>query len=712
MPDIKQSGNYSVMIFTPGCIQDGSCQQRGKVNITGNMASAVRSMSPLQTELYQTNNFDKYDPIYYGYVDASSGSFRPSITLAPSADQSGSLTVVAHKVRFELVNSTGGLNGLFDFNPNLAVINVDLSNSTIDQAGSSLDTGAVVHDVAIVDNTTFIAGNFSSSSVSNILSIQNDKQAPLPGGGLNGEVRALLLNGTLLYVGGKFSGTKEGGTTGLSNVAAYSIPDQKWLPLGSGVNGRVRDFVLFTLNITANKPEPVISLTGDFDQVLAFAGNDASQANGLAIWVPSRSNWLQNLNVQTPSVAGLLTAGVKLPSGNYLLAGSLASGGLRASGAVTLSTSGTLGLNQLPLKIQPKSSQGSSKRKRAQATPQNVTGIVTGYFYESGNRNLTILGGHFTALGSNGSSIDNLVFINGSNNDAVTGMGNGLSSDSAFLALAVQSDMLYAGGLVTGTINGTNVSGLVVYDLIGAKFGTQPAAFSGPDVSVNAIAPRPNTGDIYVAGNFETAGSLDCPSICFFSSSDLQWNRPGSGISGSISAITWAGSNKLVVSGNLTVNDSISSVAAYDAKSNKWTPFQGASGIPGPVTALAAGDGPGTQFWVAGVSNNGSAFIMKYDGSTWQSLGDSFGKNTTIRGLQVLSLSKDHAKSASLDPSQTLLITGELNLPNFGNVSAVLFNGTTFFPFILSNNNNGPGSLSHLFSQKQNFFSPNRELLN
>ncbi|KAI9784157.1 MAG: hypothetical protein M1839_002662 [Geoglossum umbratile] len=708
MPDIKQSGNYSVTIFTPGCIQDGSCQQRGKVNITGNMASTTRTATPLQTEIYQTNNFDKYDPIFYGYVDASSGSFRPSVTLTPSAGQSGSLTVVAYKVRFELVNSTGGLNGIFDFDPNLAVIDMDFSKSVINQVGTSLDTSAIVNDVAIKDDITFVAGNFSSSNVRNILSIQGDKQGRLPGGGLNGEVYALRTNSTLLYVGGDFTDTKEGGTAGLSNIAAYSIPDQKWLPLGSGVNGRVCDIVLFTLNITANKTELVIGFTGDFDQALAFAGNDASQAKGLAVWVPSRSNWLQNLNVSTPLVAGLLTAGAKLPDGSYLLAGSLAFGGMKASDAVTLSTSGTLGLNQLPLRIQPSSLQKSPNRKRALATPQNVTGIVTGYFYESGNRNLTILGGHFTARGSNGSNVDNLVFINGSNNDAVTGMGSGLNSDSTFLALAVQSDTLYAGGIVTGRINGANVSGLVVYDLVGAKFGTQPAAFSGQDVSVNAIAPRPNTGDIYVAGNFESAGSLDCPSICFFSSSSLQWNRPGSGISGSISAITWAGSNKLVVAGDLTVNNSTSSIAAYDAKSNGWSLFQGASGIPGPVTALAAGDDPGSQFWIAGVSNNGSAFIMKYDGSTWRSLGDSFGKNTRIRGLQVLSLSKQHAKSDFLAPGQTLLVTGELNLPNFGNASAALFNGTVFSPFILASNANGPGSLSHLFSQKQNFFSPNR----
>ncbi|KAH0544493.1 hypothetical protein FGG08_001391 [Glutinoglossum americanum] len=707
-PDIKQSGNYSVTIFTPGCIQDGTCLVRGKVNITGSMASATRPATIMQTEIFQTNNFDKYDPIYYGYVEASSGSFRPSVTIAASAGQSGPMTVVAQKIRFELVNSTGGLNGLYEFDPSQKVVDTDFSRSVIDQAGTDLDANAIVTDVALSEKSTFIAGNFSSANISNIFSIQDGKTTELPGGGLDGPVYSLLMNGTLLYVGGNFSNTKEGSTAGLSNVAAYSTPDQKWLPLGAGVNGRVLSVVLLTLNITANKPEIVISLAGDFDQVLAFKGNGVSQVQGLALWVPSKNNWLQNLDVQTPSIAGVLTAGVKVPGGNYLLAGSLASGGLGASGAVTLSTSGPLGLGQLPLKIQPKSTRNSPSRKRALAAQQNVTGVVAGYFYEAGNRNLTILGGHFTARGSDGSNVDNLVFINGSNSDAVTGMGDGLSSDSAFLALAVQNDVLYAGGTVTGKVREANINGLVVYDLVGAKYGTQVPALAGHNVSVNAIAPRPNSGDIYVAGNFESAGSLDCPSVCIFSTSTSQWNRPGSGISGSISAITWAGNSKLVVGGNLTVNNSISSMAAYDAKANKWTSFKGANEIPGPVTALAIGNDQGSQFWVAGERDNGLAFMMKYDGSTWLSLGDSLGKSTRIRGLQVLSLSKPHAKSNSLDQNQIILITGELNLPNFGNASAALFNGTTFTPFLLSTTANGQGSLSRLFSQKQNFFSPNR----
>jgi hypothetical protein len=103
---------------------------------------------------------------------------------------------------------------------------------------------------------------------------------------------------------------------------------------------------------------------------------------------------------------------------------------------------------------------------------------------------------------------------------------------------------------------------------------------------------------------------------------------------------------------------------------------------------------------------------MKYDGSTWNSVGDVLGSGTNIRGLQVLSLTKNHASSALVSASQTLMITGALNVPGFGNASAVLFNGTTFQPFALTTTStNTGGSLSQIFSQEQNFFKSAGKLL-
>jgi len=709
LPDIKQSGNYSVNIYTPGCIQDSTCLTRGQVNITGTMASGSNQAS-FTTEIFQTNNFDKYDQIYFGYIDSSSTSFRPSVTLSPVSGQKiTNLTVVAQRVGFTLISSTGGLNNIFEFDPTQAVVDTaDFANSTFDKAGMELGTGSGVTAMQTSSSTTFVGGNFSTSTFKNIFAIGGAGASALSGGGLNGEVLTLFLNGTNLFVGGNFSDTSIGGTTGLSNVAVYDTSKNAWAAIGAGVNGQVQNIVPLLMNITANVPETVMTFTGDFDQILAFGDNKSIAVTGFAVWVPSQSNWLQNLNTATMAIDGQLAASLNLPGGGYLFAGSLATSQLSANGIAALSSDA--GLSSLPVHIQTTQSQ-SSLTKRATSS-QNVSGVVTGLFYENGGRNVTVLGGHFTATASNGSDINNLVFINGSNSNVVTGVGSQLSSDSTFKALAVQGDSLFAGGSVTGTVDGASVNGLISYNLLTPSFNTQPPALTGDAVSVNTITARPGTSDVYVGGSFESAGSLDCPGVCVFTTTVSQWNRPGSALGGTANAMIWGSSSSLIVGGSLQVNGGNVSLATYDAKAQTWAIAAGANLIPGPVTALASADNDASQFWVAGTATNGSAFLMKYDGQSWNSVGDTLGSNTNIRGLQVLSLSKSHASSNLVSQDQTLMITGALNLPGFGNASSVLYNGTTFQPFALtSSSSNSGGSLSQLFSQKQNTFAKNRKSL-
>jgi len=698
LPDIRQSGNYSVNMYTPGCIQDNSCTNRGRVNITGVMSSGTS----FTTEIFQTNNFDKYDQIYFGFIDAGSSSFRPSVTLS-AVDGQGvdNLTIVAQRVGFTLISSSAGLNSLFEYDPTQAVIDTaEFANSTFDVAGMSLPTGAGVNSLQTSGSTTFVGGNFSTDDFDNIFAVASSGVTPLAGNGLNGEVVSMLLNGTILYVGGKFTDTKSGGSTGLSNVGAYDTSKNTWVPLGAGVSGQVSSVVPLVMNVTSNTPEVVITFTGDFRQILAFGSNSSVAVNGFAVWVPSHSNWLQNLDFATPSVTGQLTASVDLPDGGSLFAGSLSSSQLSANGAVALSDT----LNALPVRIQATQTQSSGSLAKRANTSQNVSGVVTGLFYENGGRNVTILGGHFTASASNGSIANNLVFINGSNSDIVTGVGSSLSNESTILAMAIREDTLYAGGSISGTINGGDVTGLVSFNLVTASFGIQPPSLSGGNV--NAISIRPESGDVYAAGSFSAAGSLDCPAVCVFISTASQWDRPGSNLAGTANAMTWASSTSLIAGGALTVDGGNTSLATYDTKSQSWTTGVGASAIPGPVTALTAANSDASQLWVAGTATNGSTFLMKFDGATWNSVGDTLGSGTKIHGLQVLPLTEEHDSTDLISASQALMITGSLNLPGFGNASAVLFNGTTFQPFALtSSSSNTGGSLSQIFSQRQNFFN-------
>lgn len=711
-PDIKQKGNYTVTIFTPGCIQDNTCSKRGVVNVTGTYATSTAPGIPSSTTVYQTNNYDKYDEIYHGPVDVSEDGFRPTVTL--SAMSGSSNIIVAQRVQFNLTtNSTEGtLNGLYEFDPNSGGAITDFSNSTFDAAGANLDSDAIITSIAITNGVTYVGGNFTDKSqgFENIMSIAKGNSTSLPNGGLNSQVSTIFPSGSLLYVGGNFTNTQNGSVPGLNNIAVYDTAKQAWVALGAGVNGPITSIVPLTINVTVNDPEPCITFNGFFDELVAFGPNKNVSVKGFGVWVPSRQNWLQNLNLPSQSVTGQLSTMTNVTGGQPVFAGTLSSQDQTAQDAVSL-TASPLRLNSLNAGIQPQQA-GPVTRKRA-ISGQNVTGVVTGLFYTGNGQNITVLGGHMTATASNGSAVSNLVFLNStSGTPTVGGLTAGVDSDSTFLALATTTPgILYAGGSITGQYRDEKFNGLILYDLGQNDFTyPQPPPLGGSNVAVNTISLRPKSTQVYVAGNFDTAGSLGCPAVCYFDSG--VWNPPGSGINGVVNAMIWQGNDQLLVGGNLTVGNNATTLASYDATKTAWSSLGAASAIPGFVTALAPADQQAATYWVAGKASNGSAFLMKYDGSsTFKAAGDIFGTQTTIQGVSVLNVNQNHDDNDLVGAEMIVLITGELNLPGFGNASAALFNGTTLTPFILSTSGSGAGSLSGLFSEYQNNFKTPGELI-
>lgn len=689
-PDIKQSGNYSVILYTPGCIQDGTCNVRGIVNVTGTFSNSEFA-KPIQTNIYQTNYYDKYDTIYTGHVDASSSSFRPSVTLKRLAGQ-GDISIVASVVRFDSISATGGLNGLYGYTPSAMDNNSsDFIRSPVDRAGTQLSTGASILKLVQNDGVLYAGGNFSDSNIHNIMFFNGGNATALPQGGLNSEVNSMLVSDNLLYVGGSFTDTADGGNDDMKHIAAYSLTSRSWSPLGGGVNGPVNSILSFPLNVSSEINETTIAVSGDFDQILAFGNNTSASVSGFAIWVPSQKNWLQNLNVSQSGFVGQLTAMVSMNDTN-ILAGNLSSDGLVSNGAVSLLYSNGLSLSPF-----------STGFDRIKEGGEIFTGIVD----KSSGCNSTILGGRFTASALNGSTVENLLILNGKDASA-TGLGTEVNSNSTFLALAVTNNTLFAGGVVTGTVGESALNGFVLYDLSsGQLVENQPPSFHGDNVYVNSIAVRPGSTEVYFGGSFDAAGALPCPGVCFYDMSSEQWNGPGVELTGTVLSLEWASDKELVAVGNLTVSNNQTFVATYNTKSQTWSSFDGASSanIPGTVTAFTPAREDVSNFWLAGQSSNGSSFLVNYDGSRFQSPGNLFEDGTTIRGLEVLTTSKSHGSTPFLDDNLVLLVAGQLVIPNFGNASAALFNGSTLSPFILTASSNGePGSIARVITEQKNTY--------
>jgi hypothetical protein len=713
-PDIKQSGNYSVTIYTPGCQGDGTCGSRGRVNVTANMS---KNGDADPTLLWQTNNFDKYDEVYNGYIDAASG-FTPTVVLRPASGQGpGPLTVVAQRVRFSLLKATSGnINGLFEYKPGEKLDESTVQDSVINQAGASLTPRgkALITTVVAADDILYVAGNFSNNDGrNNIFSVRKDSDSPtaLANKGLNSQVMSLYRNGSMLYVGGNFTNTGENNMQGLNGVAAFA--DDKWLPLGAGVNGVVLYLVPFSLNITANRPEQVLAVSGFFNRVNGFEGNPATNVQDFAVWVPSRKNWLHNLNFYSLAMSGRLMAFADVPGSDRWFGGSVSSGSLLASGTAELqSNGGSLSLGAFPIDLQAQQERAASSRKRAilQGQDLSTTGVRTGRFYNENGNNKTILAGHFATKGPEDQNITNLVIIDGANSDKITGFDEQLDANSTFTALAVQDNMLYAGGTVTGRLDNNRIAGIVAYDLGSSKFASvQPPPLQGPNVTVNSISPRPNSKDIYVAGQFQSAGSLGCAAVCIWNTERNQWNSPSNDLSGVVSSLTWVGDNKLYIAGNLTSGNNVTTILSYDSSNNQFTTIPGAINLPGPVNALTIATNAGDQLWAAGRGSDGAAYLQRYDGSKWLPVDSKlFGSETDIRGIQVISLTDNHGSTDLIDGSQDLLLMGQINIPSFGTVSAALFNGTNLIPFLLAtkgaDGSTTDGSLSSIFVENPNSF--------
>ncbi|KAJ6784111.1 hypothetical protein PWT90_10623 [Aphanocladium album] len=703
-PNVPQSGNYSINLYTPGCIADGTCANRGRVYVSGSMSSDT-AQPDFETQLFQTNNFDKYDQIYFGFVEKTSDSFQASVTLSPTDDQSiQDLVVVAQQVGFTLINSVGGLNGLFDFDPNGPVADErTLDSFPINKLGYSFDKMSGVKAFETAGDTTYVAGNFTSKTHRNILAISSKGgEANSLDGGLNGQVIGMQAENGKLYVGGTFSNTLSNDTKGLNNVAVFDPNSNTWSPLGAGLDGPVQYVVPLRVNTTEDKPETVVAFTGAFTYSNGYGSTPSAKVDGFAIWVPSQNIWLHNSDKEVPSYSGTLSAShLDLHGSNSLLGGSLDVSTLAVDGVASLTATG---LGKFPAKIETKA-PSPSKRRRSLLQGGDVSGIVTGTFYENSDEDLTIMAGHFIAEGpTNDSAIHNLVFIDAKKGNRTSGLSEGIDEDSTFFAVDLWKNILFAGGQVSGNINGQEARGIIGWDLDKKVFSHQPAGLTGGDGVVTSIAVRPNgASQVFVGGSFERAGALDCPGLCVFNIEDEQWTRPGSIVTGHVNELQWVDSDTILVGGDLDGTKSgAKPLAYYNTVKQSWSDFPHIDEIPGPVDVLTPASMDLKQFWVGGkATTDNSTFLMKWDGTDWQSVKQKLLDSTVLRSVQMFRVTEEHAKAPLLESDQALMITGKIDLPQTGPISACLFNGTHYQAYALTtSNSDSPSSISRIFSQR------------
>ena len=624
-PKVLSSGNYSIRLFTPGCIPDNTCSTRGIVRVQTFFAA---DSPPDEDMIYQTNDYDKYDTIFQGRVEAISDSFRPRVVISPADGQPADQNIVAQKVQFmslsangdvsTAVTSSGSLNGLYEYAPGNWTGTVTAANTSydasIDVAGTNLGFDAQITAVVDVASRTFVAGSFASRKLGlqNLMVINSDgSAAALASGGLNDAVDTLAeYNGTL-YLGGQFTATaNDSSVAGLSHVAAYDTSSNSWQALGQGLNGNVNNIVLYPIPTGSSSNDTVIGVSGQFTQI---QGSPPVNVPGFAIWIPSKGDWAERLGSGGPFVEGTVSAETALSNGTVFVAGAITGWSAnRAQGIIGL---GGTNVEGIALGTAP-ASTNSTTRKRAlnsQDTPSTDLTIYAGAYYTDNNQNITVIGGHFTL-----SNASNLAFIDGKNNNLISGLPAGLASNTTIYALLVNNNRLYIGGDFTGTINNSPVKALAFYDFSNSKFdSTQPPALTGSGVVlVNTLSSRPNNPQIMVGGQFSTAGSLPCPAVCIYDTSNSQWLKPGNeAIDGEVSQITFEDTNTALVVGNISIGGNRTYVGRYNFQNSAWTSVD--VGVTGPVESVLSQD-TNTLYLVG--QNDSGLYFGKWNGQQFQDL--------------------------------------------------------------------------------------------
>lgn len=724
-PNITLSGNYTILLYTPGCLQDGTCPSRGGVEVVIEATSFGLRES---TIIYETNNYDKYDMVYNGTLERISDSFKPRITVRPMLNQPVPYTFVADKLQTILVSIQKGLsvNTIFEYSPANFTNNEGLDrigNTTINRIGSLVDKQSEIMAFSPVQKETksfFVGGNITSDVLGyNLFKISKSQDSDggaikLLGSGLNNFVTSFIpVDDDTTLLTGNFTGLYDSGSseeTNLNYIAFADYNDGTLSPLGKGANGPVRNAIPFNLNGTE-----AFTFNGAFTEVRSDRKNYSLADDTLPVWIRNENAWLPESSFNSSFVQGRVTSSTQF-NGTYFYTGFLNVFTSLTSGASYIDSK--FNLSPMPFSFVANNNETNSNstsesestlKKRSLVSSGDGNSIYAGAFV---NSSFSILGGHFQAQDQDGLIYKNLIMNNG---DQVSGFPNNTIDDSStFYTLHVSDNTLYAGGSISGTIQDSTISGLVFYDLDAQKYSAvQPPGISGGKNVVNSIAKRPNSEMLIVAGDFQYAGSLTCVSMCIYDLEESRWLNPTPGLGGEVTSMRFLGNDVVLLTGDLQLNNTSVYLATYDFKARVYTPYNDlSSGLSGPITSLVLNDRGMSSMFVAGLDRaSGASQDTSYvaywsdENGKWEVIASELGPGSLVTDLSLLQLESTHESSPILKDNEVIFISGKLQIEGFGRASSAMYDGHKLQPILLTTNKDGStGTINSFFSQQTTLF--------
>ncbi|KAK4521177.1 uncharacterized protein ATC70_013122 [Mucor velutinosus] len=660
-PNIPTQGQYDIYATTPGCVGSSNCFQRTQVEYTLQLSPGVVS-----TVLSDQNTFsDRRTLLYSGFISPVSSTFRPSITLKPATNATKpdgeNVSIMADTIEFVRNVTAPPLVSILEYTPSL---NNATDNTTIawKPLNQQLPLGSTVYSIDASDgNVLYIGGQFTSSTntttngYQNIVSYNNALGQLLPlqnttTSGLNGKVSKLLLHATTLFVGGEFN------TTTSANIAQFDIVQQTWSSMGNGVDGPVENLILSPTNDT-------LTVSGAFTYRFA---PDPKVSIGNAAWDINTKSWIERESLLVGSIATDVThqqqryfAGALLGAQTYR-ADLVTSNHLGSASSVVLNQSSsiiTAGVTWMNNQTRPFTPVAIV----AAYNQQNTTTAVSMYNNKAWTL-IDVFQGQVNSL----AAFENRLLVGGQFQST-----QNRSASLAMYSLGDQNKMLALGGPLDATGN--------------------------PGI-VNTIKIHPDGKRIVIGGQFTRVGSFDCDAVCVMDPNIRQWNNLALGLSGIIyDIVTYPGQDgqKLTAIGDLQIQNIPTNFATLSNTDTFWTTTTTADPLPGvPTTAV---NGLESEILVAGQSTSSSGyFVGAVNDGQFTSLAANLGPGTNISQLLLVPVTNTTSEQRFPSGTQNMLLAvGHLNINQFGNTSAALYDGSVWHPFLLTTQINGRPGVIH-----------------
>ncbi|KAG8773457.1 hypothetical protein FRC12_002521 [Ceratobasidium sp. 428] len=589
---VSASGNYDVHLMIPGCTNLQDCSARTSLKVT---VSPGGGLPPQVTTVSEQVSDDTSQLIYSGPVIPAAPDFRSTVSIQladqPTGNgQGGQYHLVADRVQFILksvgvngtnTNGTGlGLAktgfGFFEWPLSGSSVNATgiLPNSTqtaFDALSFAIpNVNASVRAVAPYSSTRLFAGGqfATNTSAANIVSVDNTGVvSALTGQGLNGAVAALAVYGNSVFVGGSFTNTQAGGSSGLQYIAQYNVDANSWGALGPGLGSPVTSlqvsdghllaggafglarwdlkqgawvgsggFISGNVGLVANS-----TLAGDNGVVMGgqFAALRKFGADGWAMLENGPS--VRPLGALLDKAA---TPAINPPASSTPTSTNSASTGPTSTGAARVKRHSWYSRTPVSDLVPRQQSAGTLPAPPSAAAPA----VLAGAFWANSSTQISVLGGNFSF--NNGVN-RGVAFYNPDQN-SVSGT-QGAQVQGVVRALLVRGDELFVGGQFS--LEGAKGSGLATYGLKDGAWLNNDSeglvAAPGSSVLVRSITSRPSNDDtIVVAGSFASAGQLACEAVCSWSVQNNQWSALGAGIKGDVSSVAYAGVRICFISGS------------------------------------------------------------------------------------------------------------------------------------------------------------------